>query len=376
MDIKNLQIISEAIALDNSIGGFKPEFILPFLKVAVNKFVILLDSRYGDKAERIRLVSSALDDSENAPPFMISLEQWAQVYEEAVTFTLGIKKGKLIQPLSLTQAVIDFYVNGYDEGKTFPSWPGFSEHYRVAKKEMTVVSGIPGHGKSEFVDAIAIEMAVNYKWKLAVFSPENYPYAIHCEKLLSKMAGKPFHQGPTERMRKDELAYYMSWIQGHFVFIEPAEDALHLDAVLGLAQKAIDEYGVDGIIVDPWNEIEHNRPDRKSETDYIGESLMKCRRFARRQNVAFWIVAHPSKQYKDKESGEYSVPSPYDISGSAHWRNKADNCLCVFRNQNDTVTVHIQKIKFKIRGRLGSVNFFYDKINGRYREMEVVKSEI
>jgi hypothetical protein len=41
------------------------------------------------------------------------------------------------------------------------------------------------------------------------------------------------------------------------------------------------------------------------------------------------------------------VPTPYDISGSAHWRNKADNCLTLWRDEKEPdrpVQLHVQKI--------------------------------
>lgn len=372
----NLLTIAETISLDYKTPSINPEYIMPYLKTAVNKLCILIDARYGSKGEKIRLVESALSDLESPPPFFISLVQWNQLYSEARQVVDKIKKGKLVQPLELIDSVSDFYRNGYDAGKKFPTWYNFSDHYRVAKGELTIVTGIPGHGKSEFMDAMAVELAIAYNWRFAVFSPENFPYAIHCEKILSKLTGKPFHPGYTARMEAHEVTEKMNWIHDHFIFIEPSDDALHLDAVIGLAAQAIEEYKIDGVIIDPWNEIEHDRPGGKSETDYIGEGLMKCRRFARRNNIALWIIAHPSKQYRDKETGEYHIPSPYDISGSAHWRNKADNCLCIFRGSNNEVTVHVQKIKFKIRGQLGGIEFYYDKISGRYTEKEVEKNTI
>jgi twinkle protein len=74
---------------------------------------------------------------------------------------------------------------------------------------------------------------------------------------------------------------------------------------------------------------------------------------------------------KDKKTGMYPVPKPYDVAGSAHWRNKADNCVTVHRpNATDfkdkTVEIHIQKIRFKENGRLGMAVLNYDYITGNY----------
>lgn len=166
----------------------------------------------------------------------------------------------------------------------------------------------------------------------------------------------------------------MGWVDEHFTMIQPHEDNICLDAILSLAKRAIDKRKIDLLLIDPWNELENARKDGQSETDHIGESLMKCRRFARMHDIALWIVAHPYKPKPNKEGG-YDVPGPYSISGSAHWANKADNCVTVFR-QPDKVTVYIQKVKFKMRGQIGSVDFFYDKVTGRYTELQQNPTEI
>jgi twinkle protein len=83
-----------------------------------------------------------------------------------------------------------------------------------------------------------------------------------------------------------------------------------------------------------------------------------------------WLVAHPAKQ-TPKKDGTYSVPGPRDISGSAHFWNKADNCVTVWRDQQsgtNEVQVHIQKVRFKNIGKIGQTTLLYDRVTGRYRE--------
>lgn len=106
-------------------------------------------------------------------------------------------------------------------------------------------------------------------------------------------------------------------------------------------------------------------------TEYISQSLTKVRRFARTYGVHVWLVAHPTKLVKDTK-GCYPVPTPYDVSGSAHWRNKADNCLCVWRDVAQSecrvVDIHVQKIRFQEIGKPGKATLAYDYATGRYLE--------
>ena len=133
------------------------------------------------------------------------------------------------------------------------------KHYTVKPGEFTVVTGIPGSGKSEFIDALAVRMAVLHDWKFAFFSPENLPISRHIGKLLEKIVGKPFAcQGIEEpRMSIEEVDQSLCTMNDYFYFIYPENDVLSVDKILEKARVAIFRYGVYGIIIDPWNELEH-----------------------------------------------------------------------------------------------------------------------
>jgi twinkle protein len=124
------------------------------------------------------------------------------------------------------------------------------------------------------------------------------------------------------------------------------------------------------LILDPWNEFDHTRPNGQTETEYICTSLTQIRRFARAHGVHVWLVAHPQKLYR-REDGTYPIPTPYDISGSAHWRNKADNCLTVWRDELEPahpVKLYVQKIRFREVGKIGVADLQWNRLNGRYEE--------
>lgn len=267
----------------------------------------------------------------------------------------------------------DLYANGSPRGVS-TGWEGVNERYTVRPGEMTVLTGIPNSGKSEWLDAVMINLAAAQGWCFAVFSPENWPVPEHIKKLAEKRIGKPFEPGITERMTHAEWDVAQSWLSNYFVFMEPEEPTL--DAILRIAKQLVLRRGVRGLVLDPWNEIEHSRPEGVTETEYISKSLSTMRRFARNHGVHCWIVAHPTKLVKDAK-GHYPVPTPYDISGSANWRNKADNCLSIWRDldperRSQMVEIHVQKVRNKIVGSLGKADLRYDRVTGRYHEPKPV----
>ncbi|MBL7123234.1 MAG: bifunctional DNA primase/helicase, partial [Candidatus Marinimicrobia bacterium] len=152
-----------------------------------------------------------------------------------------------------------------------------------------------------------------------------------------------------------------SFVDDHFHFINPKE--VNIDSILEIASALIYRYGIKGLVIDPYNELDHNRPAGITETEYVSQFLSKVRRFARKKDIAVWVVAHPTKPIKDHK---ISAPTAYDISGSANWANKADNALSVFRTSGNEVQIHIKKIRFKEVGKLGVVDLKYDNKNGRY----------
>lgn len=262
------------------------------------------------------------------------------------------------------------YVKGLDSGES-TGWLGFDAHYKVKRGMMTIVTGIPSSGKSEFIDAIACNLAITKSWKFALFSPENYPISLHFIKIAEKYIGKQY-KGQFERfsMNKGEIKDAISFCSDYFTWIYPDDERekVNLDTILKKALVIREQSGLDGLIIDPWNEIESDRGS-KSETDYISESLTKVRRFARKHDIHVWIVAHPAKMQKNRD-GTYDPPTPYDISGSAHWRNKADFCICVHRANllENIVDVYLQKVKFKHLGKPGKFRFNYDWTSGRFSE--------
>ena len=90
-------------------------------------------------------------------------------------------------------------------------------------------------------------------------------------------------------------------------------------------------YGIRGLVIDPYNELDHQRPSNVSETEYVSQMLTKIKRFAQHYDVATWFVCHP----KQIQNWTGAAPNLYDISGSAHFVNKADVGLVVHRVRDE-----------------------------------------
>lgn len=243
-------------------------------------------------------------------------------------------------------------------------WPLMNEFYTIIPGQLNIFTGYPGHGKSEIVDSIMVRQIVNNKSKILYYSPENWPYSILIRKLVEKMAGNWLN-----RLESDPFEEAFIKVDEHCRFISASESAYTVEQILEHALELINgDFKLDHLVIDPWNELDSQRPQGMTETDYIGVSLQNIRRFARKYGINVWIVAHPTKPIKDRD-GNVKRPTMYDINGSSNWFNKADNGFIAHRKnkkENNEMTLYIDKIKNRYFGSLGEVVFDFKKNSGDY----------
>lgn len=256
----------------------------------------------------------------------------------------------------------NLYNYGLPAGADTGMW-GFDQHLKFHKGYLTTITGVPGHGKSDFLDHIIVKLLQRHGWKGAFYSPENRPTELHISKLLKKISQRPFMG--QDRMTQDEIYEALYLLENSIYFVKPEKD-FTLESILSKVAELKNRRNIDWFVIDAWNKLEHQYSE--SETKYIGQSLDKLVNFCERYNVHCFLVAHPRKIAK-RDGKNYDIPTLYDIAGSANFFNKTDNGITVYRNfDNNTVEVHIQKVKFSHWGKVGQQNFTYDTATGLYVE--------
>ena len=311
--------------------------------------------RFG--AERCKVLSygeGCKDANEHLVKFgkvslVTCLNQAAEIKVEGV-FTIS----DFEQPLDA------LFENGWQKGVTI-GHENFDRLCSFETKRLCIVTGIPGSGKSEFIDEIAERLNIRYGWRFAYFSPENAPLAYHASKLIEKFTGKRFNR---QSLTDSEYKQVKERLEQDFFFISPTDD-FRLDNILEKANFLVRRKGIKALVFDPFNSLESEQGTR-IETQYISELLDRLTNFAQRNDILIILMAHPTKQPKNKD-GVIEAPTLYDISGSANFFNKADFGIVVHRNRiENNVEVHIQKVKFRHLGECGTALFKYNLNNGRY----------
>jgi len=252
------------------------------------------------------------------------------------------------------------FENGMQRGVTI-GHDNFDRLCSFETKRLCIVTGIPGSGKSEFIDEIAERLNMRFGWRFAYFSPENAPLAYHASKLIEKFTGKRFDR---EHLSLPEYRQVKQHLETNFFFISPKDD-YRLGTILEKGKSLVRRKGIKALVIDPFNRLD-DESDGQNETKYISKLLDRLTNFAQRNDVLVVLMAHPTKQPRGKD-GVIEAPTLYDISGSANFYNKADFGIVVHRNRvENTVEVHVQKVKFRHLGECGTALFKYNLNNGRY----------
>lgn len=269
------------------------------------------------------------------------------------------------KPVPLTGVYgIDDYVD--EQRKLYDSgWAWFDDYMKFYRKMFIPITGIPGAGKSTFTRALSFQLGWRHGLRTAMGSFEDDIKPTVINEL------RRWHNAESGSYNREAAD---NFIRDHFAFIDGQkeddliDEMIDIDWFLDRAAECVQRYGSDVIICDPFNELEQSRRRNENETDYIGRAIKEIKRFSRRFEVIFFCVAHPDKAIRNATTGKIRKPSLYDISGSAHWNNKADAGLSLWRGDNteNHFEVSVEKApRFRAAGRKGRADFRL-KENGTY----------
>jgi twinkle protein len=231
-----------------------------------------------------------------------------------------------------------------------------NDYMRIVLGTLTVFTGYANMGKTTVMNTI-VAHAIAHGVPTCVASFETAPKPILFDGLAKALIGCSDYEFANHPLR--ESAY--KEIKGKLTIISNALDEeleFDIDTFLDTARASIVRDGTRLIVLDPWNELEHKRRRDESLTEYVGRAIRRVKAFARRNNVAVWIVAHPTKPQK----GVNQIPSLYDVSDSANWSNKADYGLVYHRSDKtlNEAQLAVVKVRMGLPGHCGVESVMFD----------------
>ena len=261
------------------------------------------------------------------------------------------------------EKVMSLYQRGLPRGFS-TGWQSVDDIYTLNPGNLVIVTGIPGHGKSTFLDALLVNAMKDHDWRVAYASFENPP-EIHLSKLIAQKVGLPFGLGPNARMSEQEMLDAMSWVNDRVTFLTHDGVMPTVQSLIERFETAIRRSGVKACVVDPFNFLKLSaKKEGGVDTEAINEMLSEFKMFAQRAEVVFFLVAHPAKPMGGNTD---FIPTGYSISGSAHFYNRCDFGLTVHR-KDGLSNLHVWKARFAHQGKIGSTPLVYDGLTGGFTE--------
>jgi twinkle protein len=273
--------------------------------------------------------------------------------------------------------ILDLYDNGLPE--TFSPkdscFKGLKEMYSVMRGQLSVGTGIPSHGKSNYTDWYVLNLIKDYNLKGSWFSPEHSPMSLYQSNLIEKVIGRNFWKDKDghKRITKTEIKKYEEWANERIYLTDVSDGEFPTwDWLFDKFKEQMFNFGIDIFVIDAFNKV--LLPKGQNKIDAINEVLTKLTSFAKTNNVFIFLIAHPTKMQKNEKTGLLNTPTLYDVSGSADFRNQTHNGYTIYRYFGDDVTgkdgyteFTNMKTKFNFQGQIGGVvNFKYCELNGRF----------
>lgn len=226
-------------------------------------------------------------------------------------------------------------------------------YWRWKKGDLALFTGYANWGKTFYVLQMMLTKSIWDGWKWAVFCPENYPANDFYDDIVEMYVGKWLNE-----MTEQEYIEGCQFIGRHIFYVYP-EDSHDIHSIHEKFRHLVLKKGIDGVLVDPFNQLDHNQKAYQREDQYLSEVLKDMKRFALLNGVVYNIVAHPKNpHYTDGKM--LPVVDMYDIAGGAMWGNKVDLIISYHRplfheDKNSTqVQIYVQKLKRKrTGGKLG-----------------------
>ena len=353
--------------LDNCIDYFEDK----------EKVILAVDSDDAGQALQAELVRRlgaevcflvSFDDCKDANEYLQKYGK--EKLQERITTARPVPLENVTTFKDIEDEITDFVRNGFKKGFQV-GLDNFDNIFSTYTGQFITVTGIPSSGKSDFVDQMVVGYNANYGWKTAFASPENAPTYLHAHKLMRKTwQGMP----SSKDIHGEKWNQVADHINDNYFFIDM--ERYTLESVLRKGAELVKRKGIKCLVIDPFNKVRDVDCKTEDVNRYTMEYLTKIEMFAKKYDVLVFIVAHPTKMYKDKD-GKIEEPTMYNIKGGGEWYDASYHGILVHRDyENKTVKAKILKVKFQNLGENGAeAHFKWEPRSGCFIPNEPAVSE-
>jgi hypothetical protein len=243
--------------------------------------------------------------------------------------------------------------------------PELDHIFKPKRGEITLLTGIGNYGKTAWQKSQLLSRIIMYGEKIATFSPEDTPAEEYFHDYVEMLLGCECTPFNPNRPANDIYEAAYDYISKHIFYISAEMLSPTPQYIKEKFLELIVQEKVDFCCIDPFNQMTNDYKGFGGRTDkYLETLLADFSRFAKKNDVYFWVIAHPKLMERDR-SGNYKCPDVFDINDGAMWNNKMDNITVYHRPfaqtdpKSPVAEFHSKKIKKKSVGRKGFVMVEY-----------------
>jgi twinkle protein len=256
----------------------------------------------------------------------------------------------------LDDVISEFYPSEDSQTGVFLPWAKTMQLVRLRYDEMSVWTGINGHGKSMVLSQV-MASAMHQGERVCIASFEMRP-----KKTIWRMARQLSGSAAPSR---EVITQYVNWLDSRlwmFDFVGTSE----VDFVLDVFKYARRRYGIRHFVIDSFLKL-----NVKEENDSQRVAISKIADFKNEYGCHVHLVCHSRKGRDESEA-----PGKLDVRGAGAITDMADNVFSVWRNKKkeegecspDDPDASIKCDKQRNGDWEGVVQLWYDQASMQYME--------
>lgn len=213
-----------------------------------------------------------------------------------------------------TKEVIDHFHKPDHSPKVRLPWMKTHGDFHLRPAEVSLWSGINGHGKSQLIGQVVHGISEQGK-KVAMASLEMKPSST-----MARMSRQAYGADMPPASYIERFGKWTDgklWIYDHVGSSNPRTMA-------AVIRYAVDKFGVDHFVVDNLMKVVHGEDDYNAQKDFVNSLCV----IAKDTGCHIHLVLHIKKL-----KNETDIPNKFDIKGSGAITDLVDNVFIVWRNK-------------------------------------------
>jgi len=240
-------------------------------------------------------------------------EDLIHAFESAAT----PESGELISATTLEQETYDLLLNGFENTGDEYFVPNYD--LRIREHEMTLIFGLTGQGKSQFIsNQIAFDASKQIQTTIASFEQRS---TMTFASMMKQFSGDKNIAHDKEKFQKafQNLA--------PFITIYNSVDRTDPQKLIETFTYAHKRKGINRFVVDNVMSLDSDRDNNAQQA----EIAHMFRKFTKDYPIHLFVIAHPRKPNARDEAAT-GPPSVADIRGASEWGDIPENIITVWRN--------------------------------------------